>query len=64
MMKVERLYFKMIQALCLRKISDHLDFEQVELKVACLFLSMQTVLHVTSSAIQKIVEEICDILIC
>ncbi|KAK0142460.1 hypothetical protein N1851_019612 [Merluccius polli] len=42
----------------------HLDFEQVEHKVACLFLSMQTVLHVTRSAIQKIVEEIRDIFIC
>ena len=43
---------------------DHLDFEQVEHKVACLFLSIQMVLRVTRSAIQKIVEEISDIFIC
>lgn len=47
-------------------VSDrgHVDFEQVEHRVACLFLSMQTVLHVTRSAIQKVVEEIRDIFIC
>lgn len=43
---------------------DNLEYETIEHKIASLFLCMQTVLHVSGSAVQRIVEEIRDILIC
>lgn len=42
----------------------HCEYETVEHKIASLFLCMQTVLHVSRSAVQRIVEEIRDILTC
>lgn len=42
--------------------SDYVNFDSVEHKIASLFLCMQTLLHVSKSASQKIIEEFHDIL--
>lgn len=42
--------------------SEIVDVDILEHKVVQLFLSMQTVLHISKSAIQKIVEQVNDIL--
>lgn len=42
--------------------SESVDVDILERKVAQFFLSMQTVLHISKSAIQKIVEQLHDIL--
>lgn len=42
--------------------TERVDVDILERKVAQLFLSMQTVLHISKSAIQKIVEQLHDIL--
>lgn len=44
------------------ELLESVSYETVEHKIATLFLSMQTFLHVSRSAVQKIVEEIHDIL--
>ncbi|XP_041863678.1 uncharacterized protein LOC121653945 [Melanotaenia boesemani] len=41
---------------------DFVEAETIEHKLASLFLCMQTVLHVSKSAVQKIIEELNDIL--
>lgn len=43
-------------------IVEHVDSETLEHKLASLFLSMQTVLHVSRSARQKIVEHLHNLL--
>lgn len=42
--------------------AEDVDFETLEHKAASLFLYMQTVLHISKSAVQKVVEEFHDIL--
>lgn len=60
--EVEALQSGSSQDSCDNGRDEYVVAETLEHKIACLFLGMQTVLHVSKSAVQKIVEELNDIL--